>query len=716
MPENKCVFTQENLKNYFEKFDNVLFKYKNLLGSRRAAAWLERYQKFQDYETAQQFAELTRVEYSDLQEALDMSYGNRKQSDLFLQIYDLVRDRIIRQYINIDGIERMFSEKYASFEWEMHLGIDYKKHSMNYYRDHFIHQIRDAYAMVTLLEKQQFYEKVKEILTDRGRSKISRYFCKMLMQEMYCPRKEIFADVDEDTLREHYIYNMIYMTAYMAALFHDIGYPVAHAMGKERSSVEYLIETRFFGNGGCDFQKIVSLLQNSLLFRVVPVAEIRSRIERKKADHGTMSALLFLLHFYESGAIARLEPYKVCAVEMAALAIYNHTNKYAYIDDDETAYERCVFSLNPISYLLRVCDDLQEWDRIYFELLKQSNLVICSQCHMPIVRNKVKIETSNGIKYETKYQCYCHHGQERLFESIFAYDQFPCRRLYNVTVCTELISETKDGRNFVFRLEYRLDRLLHIAYMNSKYAKYRSNELRALKKFFVCQDKIGMVFLDYFMTCNVVLIKSESVRRWIERERWFKGIVKQLISESKWGDIQSIEWEKIKESISRWIKGWEMLKNDDYAEYIEMAFRCYVLVAALMEYMRNCHIKNQFIDPRDVKDKITFLKIKILPCYFELTRDFFTDDGWILLEDCLNQIPGMYKNLDNYNFYPNCYMEAFSVNDQVMSANQRFVETTEYLKNMERKSVILGANRKKLDAYSDLYCIQQILSKLYENS
>lgn len=35
-------------------------------------------------------------------------------------------NKIICKYLNIEGLERLFNEKYMEFEWNMHLGIDYK--------------------------------------------------------------------------------------------------------------------------------------------------------------------------------------------------------------------------------------------------------------------------------------------------------------------------------------------------------------------------------------------------------------------------------------------------------------------------------------------------------------------------------------------------------------------------------------------------------------
>ncbi len=366
--------------------------------------------------------------------------------------------------------------------------------------------------MVMLLERGGFFEKVFHILKGTAHSKISRFVTKLLKQQIYLPPRKPFEGIGQELLEKHYLYNIVYMASYMAGLFHDIGYPATMMMQDNRRMIDYLAETSHFEQGNYDFNRIMSLLQNSLLFREVSPREIRARIEGDKVDHGTMSALLFLLHFYENGVIHRLEPYKFCAVELAALAIYNHTNRYEYIGQKDPNYQRCAFALNPISYLLRICDDMQEWGRIYFEVSNYSHLILCSSCHMPIICRK-----KNKDDGDVEYCCGCHAKRNTLFEPLFQDNQFPGRRLYNVTVCREIVVKIDDKcKNYEFSMEYGLAELLHIAYLNSGYAKYRIEELQQLKKLFPRQMELEKVFVGYFMTSNIILIKAVIVGKYIE--------------------------------------------------------------------------------------------------------------------------------------------------------------------------------------------------------
>lgn len=717
------IINIDSMKEYYESLDPVDFKFKKILENKdifqkwTKASKEEIYIKFSDYEDAQQFEELTKSEFHHLQANLDMAYANKGLTDKLFEIYNLVGDKIVRRYINIDGIERLFSEKYANFEWEMHLGMDHKKHAMNFYRDHFIHQIKDAYTMAWLLETKGFYEKVKDILLDTGSSKVSRYVDKMLEQQKYLPKRKVFEGIEDKIMREHYIYNIIYMASYMAGLFHDIGYPTVSDMQEQRQMIDYMAENHFFDRGNYDFNSIMALLQNSLLFRVVSPSEIRSRIEGDKIDHGTVSALLFLLHFYENGAIYRLEPYKLCAVEMAGLAIYNHTNRYTYIGQKDADYERCVFALNPISYLLRICDDLQEWGRIYFEVSQQTNLIICDKCHIPIRR--VKSENRNTVKYE------CDCESKILFAPIFDYYKFPYRRIFNVSVCDDMeVLWEESTSNYQFYLKYDLGKLLHIAYINPGYARYRIKELAQMKHLFPRQHSLGMVFVDYFVTSNIILIKSKIVGDYIKKacvccqnriERniydWIKGedsedaMGENVPKEIKYTEIKSLE-EEIYECAD--FERFYREEKPGLKKYLKSAFQVYIFI-----YLMMCLGEKANTEYPLLCDKVQ----KQIPGIFKKrfraksNREFCTEDVMVLINDCRVQIRNMYRNLSHYSYYPENYFMTFQSEKRkeaiYYDALERFADigTYEGIKDLEYR---------RLDAFTDLYWFREILKKIEE--
>lgn len=264
---------------------------------------------------------------------------------------------------------------------------------------------------------------------------------------------------------------------------------------------------------------------------MVPFEEIQTRVYQSSIDHGTLSAIAFLLHFYENGVIFRLPTYKAAAVELAALAIYNHTNVYAISGFDKKADDsRPRFTTNPISYLLRVCDDLQEWDRVYFEISARSNLITCSHCHTPIVGQRINDPNGGGTMH--RYVCNCFSREDakalkghfsRAFDGTLA---FPYRRLYNIQVCDWVAVDSheddlKTAKDIFLRLHYDPYKLLHIAYISPSYARYRIDELNRLKPLLAHQLKLPNMWLDYFVTANPILLKTRLL------EEYFEGLTTQ---------------------------------------------------------------------------------------------------------------------------------------------------------------------------------------------
>ena len=710
------AFNLETMVDYYEKIDVIREKYKNLLEfysedigeSTKEKIYRKRYLIFSTYENMKQFSEFTKRQYRNLKLNLDMVYEDKTVTEHHVKLYELFCEKIITQYINIDGIERLFSSKYADFEWEMHLGMNHAKNDMTYYRDHFIHQLKNAYMMDVLLYDFDFMSKIKNILKDKGRSKISNYTMKMLEQQLSIPKDKVFIEFEtkyNKLLEEHFLENIIRMSCYMAGIFHDIGYPSVRELKENRRIADYIIESYHFDGGQYDFNQIMALLQNSLLFRVVSAKEIRRRLEGDMPDHGVVSALLFLLQFYENGAIHRLSPYKICAIELAALAIYNHNNKYAStIDDAEKAakaeYDRCVFSLNPITYLLKICDDLQEWGRIYFEISNKQKLILCNKCHLPMIR------TLNQNKKEFMYNCGC---EETIFEPMFPANNFPGRRIYNVTVCDELV--INDENNVLtFELKYRLDRLLQIAYISPTYAKIRIKELNNLKKFFDRQDQIGKVYVGYIMSPNIILLKGIILRRYMEYVLGEENDICNLTLTKKPLDIDEFikrsdefihqnDGEKFC-SVNEFIKD----KTTLIETQIDLCITIYMFVANLIEL----RIKNIISDKSNdiIKIMEEFIqKINIIQPNF---IDSVAED---LLKDCAYVIAHVCVDLNDYKYYPEKYYKAFESSKDI-----NLIDRCKQFINTETFEFPKKSNDLRFDAYTDLSIFKNILNELQDKN
>lgn len=281
----------------------------------------------------------------------------------------------------------------------------------------------------------------------------------------------------------------------------------------------------FTHNATESFDLISSKLSGSLLFTIVSNKEIKESLglnEKGRFDHGAYSAIAFLMQFYHNGLIFSLPIEKQCAIELAAVAIYNHTRKYQVMDPKcNSNYYQPVFFQNPVSFLLRLCDDLQEWDRRYFEISKESNSPICNKCLMPSIHIDV-----NG---KTEYHCACGKSK-RSFKYINSFKEsgFLNRKLYLVTTSNQMISKIvdveDDKKALYFRIDYDLFKLLNIARINYTYAKYRLKELNEIKKLLKYQLfktdtnrnlEFDYIYIDYFMTANPILIKVKILEKYI---------------------------------------------------------------------------------------------------------------------------------------------------------------------------------------------------------
>lgn len=751
---------QKEMLTYYRQFDPIEKKYRRYFDSSPDNMYDELYNRFCKYETDRQFSDLTKKEFGDIYANLKLVYAAEDLIEEIVEIYYLIYDRVINQYLCIDGMERLFSENYINFEWEMHLGIDYAEHSMKFYRDHFIHQVRDAYSMDMLLE-HGYAEKIMDILGDEGSSKIAGYVCKHVNLQL--ERKDDVLPPDPEPKKDEenkqnkknfYLENIIYMSSYMSALFHDIGYPEVANMQSGRNILAYIANVYNFGSGHVDFDRIITVLQNSLLFRIVSPKEIRTRIEKEKIDHGAVSALMFLLHFYENGAIYRLEPYKKCAIELAGLAIYNHTNTYSDILQDNDAktalYTRCAFVLNPISYLLRVCDDMQEWERIYFEISSHANIIFCNKCHTPIVRRKWKETEEND--YDVYYLCNCNQRNDKqsiestgVFGPIFRRGIFPYRRLYNVTVCTDIEFIIRKNRH-IFVLNYDLERLLNVAYINPSYAKYRIKELNQLKKMFIRQDIQELTFIKYFISANILFIKAYIVDKYLEgklgkrllgsylrpvftaatEENPVPDEAKREEDEKKEEDerkkeederkkkieekedniltnlheCMKVQSEKIYESIK------DDLKTDEFnhpriRSSLKNHFLIYIYIdlAMLTGKFANTHAN------KEVCQTICGRLEKLWKKFKDSTQ--FTADTLYLLQDCCIQAARMYRDEELYacKDYPDKYLEQFKSDRGIEDYYYRFAHSDNYQPVNQRAA----SDTDKIDAYTDLYVFKTIL-------
>ena len=532
---------QETLLQFLQNFDVIEEKYNvvknaNGVSSDKRLSPRER-GLISEYESSFQFGLLNKTSYSSIRKNLEIVYGEPDLMQNDIEVYHRTEDAFIHRFLGIPQLDKMFDEDYFNFEWDMHVGQNFNEHRSNYYRDHFIHQIRNMHMMLVLLDKFGLYKATRDVLKNKDTGKIQQYTAAMLTA-FKADRCSPFAalvdklfgekgtlsnayenDKDNDNDKERYLKDYFYnyvikASSMLCALFHDMGYPICHFLEVRHRLSDYNPTMYMITHNAVDsFDQIASLLTPSLLFTLVPLPDIKKSLDKDKDgkfDHGAYSAIAFLLQFYNNGTIFSLSPEKRCAVEMAALAIYNHTAKYYVVKPKDAAYYSLFFQQNPIAFLLRACDDMQEWDRRYFEVSDRSNLMFCDKCLSPLIR-KEKDKKSNS------YKCRCKDSPTITRPNIFMR-----RSLYLVTTSDTVSAEiNQEDKTLDVEIYYDRYRLLMMSNINETYAKYRYKELTGLQNLLANQiydaKEFNRIRLKYFMSANPILIKLKIFEEYLEK-------------------------------------------------------------------------------------------------------------------------------------------------------------------------------------------------------
>ncbi|MBD5442468.1 MAG: hypothetical protein HDR34_03535 [Treponema sp.] len=445
------LINSNTMRKYFEGFDYLKLKYSPLLKNlnthiktllSKCSKMLQYgeldvealfYKEFLNFERARHHCLYNDINYADIKKRIKLIYNSEKDADNFIFFYDFALDQLIDRFLNIESLDKLFSHHYFEFEWQQHMDLDFNKNDLSFYRDHFIHQIRNCYMLLTLLEdddtivKGNLLDKIISILKTRN-TELSKYACvqieqynehiqsvvnaillklnkSILSNNIIVVPKELASEnndvvtkkiIDEIKINdliieeitdkinknaENYAWQyFVRGSLIIAALFHDIGYPIKFMHNRAKQLNDYV--SIILPSDSIGFDKLNNLLETSLLFTVYDKEELASRY--KECDHGALSAYILLLQFYETGAVHSLNSIKRAMIEFAALIIYDHTLKYKISNDKSPLRGKPSFIENPLSYMLRIIDDVQEWDRIYFEIRSNSDLRYCERCKMPI--------------------------------------------------------------------------------------------------------------------------------------------------------------------------------------------------------------------------------------------------------------------------------------------------------------------------------------------
>lgn len=430
----------------------------------------------------------------------------------FCNLLEKITTDLLGSYVNIDGIQELFQASYFYFEWMMHLEYKEQEHNYSYYRDHYLHQIRNLYEMFIFLDDLDMWHSCMELYKNKSNSTASWIQNSIQSQIASLPteEKKLLTSIDRTKnskvfLEEFFYHYLFEAVAIVSALVHDIGYPIAYTQRTVNKLQHFLPLSYLFVNSEDQIPKISSVLKSSLLFEVIGEKELEKRL--LEHDHGAYSAIILLFHYYDNGHIFHLPPLKRMVIELSALVIYNHTLKYHFQNKKKACRYQNIYSENPLSYLFRLCDDLQEWERVYFDISMESNFFICPDCKMPMIRNLQKTAAHRG---EIPYQCFCKTGG--INTNLFSY-----RRLINAAPFKSLSIQAISDKKALLKLglHCELRTLLQMAKYNPRFAVQRVKGVLELKEMLKDQVDFPPTYINTFISCNPIAIKAEILRKFI---------------------------------------------------------------------------------------------------------------------------------------------------------------------------------------------------------
>jgi len=406
--------------------------------------------------------------------------------------------RFLHEYIGIDGLEELLVNNYGTIENSIFFEHNDQGQPASI-REHSKHQMKNAYlGSVMLLECGYLKDMARAVV--QGRSAATRYLCYQAEAALGLEGKG--ADGSEELLGklEEWCYK-IYM---VSALLHDIGYPLEYYLRSAKKLTDYPPYLKLLSpTVKLPFGEMKALLSESQLFHIVDQEKIREKYE--KDNHGVLSAISLLLHFYYGGRIYAMPAEKRCVIEMAALAIYHHTDRFA-------GGKRMVYLQDPISFMVRLCDDLQEWDRFKITINEKHNYLRCPRC--------------GGLLLEEEgvYKCACPQGTQ--FRKV---TEIRNKKMNYICLCDRLrLEKEEDGLRVLF--DFSLLRQIEILLEDYTAVLKREEDLRDVEKMLKDQHMLPGIKLVRFLSNNPLELIDEMIRR------------------TGWGQEESVE------KIQEWIR------------------------------------------------------------------------------------------------------------------------------------------------------------------
>lgn len=469
---------------------------------------------------------LTNYKVYDMLGAKRLLYGEEDARAQLCMLEGM--QKFLHEYIGIEGLEDLLINNFGTIENGIFFEHDAKGNPVHI-REHAKHQMKNAFlGSVFLLEYGYLEDVAKNIIT--AESTVTEYLTYQGMLEIVGEDKtiqsqeELFGMLSKSQYRQELLKKLqewTYKIFMISSILHDIGYPLEYYLRTAKTLTEYPPYLKILSPVvKTDFAQLKASLLESQLFQQVDHAKIKQKYDAN--NHGVLSAVSLLMHFYHNGRIYTLNREQRCLIEMSAIAIYRHTDKFS-------AESRMVYRKDPISYLVRLCDDLQEWQRFKVIINDKHNYLQCGKC------GKVILSEHN------KYQCPC-CGQ-----SYVKVTQINNRKVNYICLCDELfIEEGKEQITVV--IHFNLLKQFEILMDDHKAIISRAADLEKVQEILDMQTMKPKLKIVYFASNNPYMLI----------EQMLKEAGKDVRDVQKW--IDSLEEKMKKENMNRFIK--------DYQKYV----------------------------------------------------------------------------------------------------------------------------------------------------
>lgn len=394
--------------------------------------------------------------------------------------------KFLHEYIGIEGLEELLVNNYGTIENGIFFEHDSLGRSANI-REHSKHQMKNAYLGSVLLLDFGYLEHMARAVWQE-QSPATGYLAAQARKA---------AGSGEEAVRK--LEEWIYKIVLLSALFHDIGYPLEYHLRAAGEIADYPPRLKLLTPAvKAEFSEIKMYLLESQLFQRVPHDEILEKYRRD--NHGVLSALSLLMHFYYSGRIYSMSGEKRCLIEMTALAVYHHTDRFSDA-------ERMVYLQDPISYMVRLCDDLQEWERFKLLISDKHNYLLCEGCGK-ILREK-----------EGEYTCPCCGQKYRKVTQIMN------RKVNYICLCDGLEVD-KDGGGVKIRFLFHLMKQIEILLDDYMAVIKSEKDILKIQEMIKDQGLTPEVKLDWFVSNNPLQLIERMIQtsgKGTKVEAWIQG-------------------------------------------------------------------------------------------------------------------------------------------------------------------------------------------------